>query len=549
MNHRFYYREKSDKEVHRQVLLLVICIVLGVRQSGTTGLLVEARMYPTSWHRNSTPFYNSRKSLIILPLVNLSRGGATSSKPTISEKKRKRKKTKTASNPDSALSSKETQEIVSQKLKEKDAAQALGDAIRERSHDLRFGSNDNHFSPMRSSTKTMESVSYALGASDYMMAASNVKGDMDESDASIAEELIDPTAVIVQYFLKSHGGAHALQCMCSFFATIAGIAGCLVGGNKSATDSILQLTFIKRCMMFAVLKHASGLFAAAAAAAMTIPTSGFQQAVLWMQTMAKDPVSQYVFYAAAVFLWLPSTSPLQFFKRQSVAELAIHHPIWWQGFIFIPFVLVGPVVIREFISIALVVTDVFVLLIAATSSTRSDESKDRKVAFKRIFMFAQVIVDSIMSIIVTPETWRSSTALQRQAILAKLTSKVSLALEVAVGILMTSDALIKTVSLLFLSTGTDSIPQVLKSCVLARLYLQFLWTRRKKIAKLAASVRGGALVAPLYFLDVLLDPSSSMGLSKKPSEIGPNHGDDGESNAYTHGSWRDYLQIALDIAE
>jgi hypothetical protein len=258
-------------------------------------------------------------------------------------------------------------------------------------------------------------------------------------------------------------------------------------------------------------------------------------------------VSQYVFYATAVFLWLPSPSTAQFFKPKSVLEVPIQQPAWWQAWNFIPLVLVGPVVIREFISIALVVTDVLVLIVAATSSRGADRSKVKNRTLKRMLMFIQVIVDSIMSILVTPQIWRFSTSLQRQAILAKLVSKISLALEIAVGILMTADAFVKAVSLLFLNTGTVSILQLIKACILARLYLHFLWTRRKKIAKLASTVRGGALGAPLYLLDVLLDPISSLGLPRKSGESRTNGEGNGDENSHTVLTWRDYLQYALDM--
>jgi hypothetical protein len=541
MKRQLYYLQKSDRQAHPSAIFLCIGVVLGILEFGPSALPVDARKNPTCCRRYSTPFDNLKNCPTLLPIIKLSRGGATSAKPTSSNTKKTKTKKKSKSDP--ALTTKKTQEIVDQKLKEKDAAQALGDAIRERAHALRFGGNGDHVSPTRSATRTLESVGYALGASDYMMAVPHAYGDMDESDASIDEQLIDPAAVIVQYFLKSHGGAHALQCICSLFATIAGIAACFFGVTKNVDASLLQLTFIKRCMMFAIWKHASGLVAAAYAAASTIPTTGFQQAVAWMQTMSKDPVSQYVFYAAAVFLWLPSTSSARFFKQKPVTEVPNQVPTWWQAFNFIPLVLVGPVVIREFISTALVATDVLVLIIAATSSTNADGSNDRNRTLKRMLLFVQTIVDSIMSIIVTPQIWRSSTALQRQAIMAKLTSKISLTLEIAVGILMTADALFKAVSLLFLNTGTVSIPLLIKTCILAHLYLQFLWTRRKKIAKLASSVRGGALGAPLYLLDVLLDPTSSMGIPKRP------RGEDEATCSHFLSRWRDFLRIALDMDE
>jgi hypothetical protein len=573
------------------------------------------------WRCSDTGGEDRNRVNLLAVLNHLPRGGATPSTSTTStatttgkkkqpststssptatddtkKKKKKRRGKQTAGDVPSGdvLTSKKTQQVVNQKLKEKDAAQALGDAIRDRAHILRYGTSHNSHdddvslgaASSNRAIRTMESVGYALGASDYLSTTTTTAtafdgggGDRDDA-ATVAEELTAPAAVIVQYFLKSHGGAHALQCLCSLCATLAGVAACCVsstggggggggGGDSSSVTNAshhLQLILIQRCMMFAMCKHVAGLMTAAYAAAMTIPTTGFQQAVAWIQILSQDPVSQYVFYAASVLLWLPAattrSSPHQ---RQQQLQTPIPS-VWWQAYHWVPLLLVGPVVIREFISMALVISDVLVLIVATTTTTTTtsngDTSRNMNHTLHRVLMMAQAVVDAGMSIVVTPSVWRSSTAVQRQAILAKLTSKISLAMEVAVGLLMTIDVMIRIVTMLFFNTGPIQIRPFIKAWVCTQLYVQFLWTRRTKITKLAATVRGGAAMVPIYVLNVLLDPTTSMGLSSTPDTSRTSNirvsqslqqlestttGPPEEDDARHRWTWRDYVRLAFDI--
>lgn len=370
---------------------------------------------------------------------------------------------------------------MSDALKEKDAAQALGDAIRERADDLRQDS------PLDQIETSVRSLGWALGASDH-----------DNSDDAGVE--IAATSVLAQYFLKSHGGAHAIQCLCSVLATVAGLGALL-------WPPPLNSTLTKRCLFFAMTKHVSGLLAASLLTAKAIPEVGLRQARLWMEQLVRDPVSQYVFYCACLMVWLPPD------------------PVgcWWQSYPMVSMLLVGPVLLREVVSSALVVSDVLVLWSLGSSNNN----------LRHALSVAQSGVDVGMSLLVTPSVWRSASAAQKQAILAKLTSRVSLALEVAVGLLLALDATRGIVEFTFAaSSKRPAFVPLVRRVLCTRLFLHFLWTRRRKISRLGVQIRGGAAQLPFYVLEVLLDPRKSMGL---------------EEAERRRPSWQEFVTTGLDL--
>jgi hypothetical protein len=246
---------------------------------------------------------------------------------------------------------------------------------------------------------------------------------------------------------------------------------------------------------------------------------------------------------------------------------AISSLVWWQSYSWVPILLVGPVILREFISIAFVLSDVLTLIIATTVGTDPASSTTTTTTYiERFLTMTHAIVDAMMSLLVTPKTWRSSNAAQRQTILARLVSKISLFMEVGVGLLMLCDCLIMSIRYIFINTGGQIRFHILmKSMICTRLYLGFLWTRRKNISKLIESMRGGAIEAPIYILDVLLHPSTSMGIdSKSPSSLSTssssattttsNHVSNGSSSNPKESQQKenqrtllDYIRIALDI--
>ena len=527
----------------------------------------------------------------------LTRGGATSTTSTNhtttskikssnkkKSKKKKKKQTKTAKT--SAIPQQlPSKDVINDKLKDEDsAAQSLGDAIRQNAH-LILNRNDDDDD--ETTSNALESLGHAMGSSDYTTSVLSQysklslkeNGDSRRSTSSnssskskMAQELTSPTAVIVHYFLKSHGGIHLLQCLCSSLASLAGIGSLLWYHNRS-----LQYTLIQRTLFFGMCKHISGVIMAIYLVARTVSRpGGFHEATQSIQSLIRDPISQYVFYTACVLIWLPSSSTVTTLSSKTTPPLPVDSSgaksamaapvvtglVWWQQYAWVPTMLVGPVVLREFISMALVISDVLTLIIATTAG--SDTSTTTYI--ERLLKVTHAIVDAMMSILVTPSKWRPSSAAQRQALLARLVSKVSLLMEVGVGILMLCDCLVMSLRYVFVNTGGQiRFYALLKSIICTRLYIGFLWTRRKNISKLVESMRGGAVEAPIYMLDVLLHPSSSMGigstphqpssastttstkLKNLPSQSPSPESARGEKSMENKRTWLDYIRVALDM--
>ena len=338
---------------------------------------------------------------------------------------------------------------------------------------------------------SVSSVGWAMGTSD---------------DGGSVEAA--PSSVLAHYFLKSHGGAHALQSVCSLLAVLLSVGACV------AKKGDLQNLFLKRAMLCAMTKHLAGLLAATGMTATAIPKIGLGQARRWMEKLARDPVSQYVFYAALLMVWSSSSTNSQNWYTSL--------PIVGK---YVPLVLVGPVLIREVISMAFVLSDVLLLLQTST------ETKATAAWWKA----SQAVANAVMSLLVTPTVWRTSTALQRQAILAKLTAKISLALELLTGLLLVMDAGMAIWELI-MTTPRPSALTIARRLLCARLYINFLWVRRTKIRSLGHQMRGGASHVPARILDALYDPCAAMGIEKPPL---PEDEDE--------WTWKDYAMIGFGL--
>jgi len=492
---------------------------------------------------------------------------STSTTKKVARKKKKKssggvKTTKAAA----AIQQQENAQKVSQVLKEKDAAQALGDAIRDRGEQLLRSTSENAGPAaqeqqqsllQQSLRESVQSVGWALGASDYQVREMQQQQLTAAADDDAGGVQVAPASVVVHYFLKSHGGAHALQCVCSLLAAVAGTGAVLL-----PLSNALQLALLKRCLLFAMIKHVAGLLAASCLAAQGISVAGFRQAVAWMQELATDPVAQYTFYAATILFWLPSSGKVPKVQKAAAASATSNQqsmseiteileavgvaPAWWQAYRIVPLLLVGPVLLRELVSTALVVSDVLVLWACSSGDSTSSSVK----IIQKLLKMAQATVNAYMSLLVTPKVWRSANAAERQAILAKLVSKVSLAFELAVGVLLAVDAGLGLTALLFgtavSSAKAPSLGQLVKRLVCTHLYLQFLWTRRRKIHRLATTVRGGASQVPLYVLSVVLDPRASMGLTPpSPGEKVAKSGSVRRNDL----NWKDYVRLAVGLDE
>ena len=521
-----------------KVIAAVSSSSIAITATTTTALAKRQRLSNNLIHKDMLLQLRGGEDVTKTP----KRKKSSSSSSSGSSKKTKKKKKTTKSTHKTKSKTKDTpkdhQKPIDEALKEKDAAQLLGDAIRSRADELR-----SSLDPMSSMIdQSVQSLGWAMGASDSYQRVIDQQqqqqtADADEDDGGGIEA--STSAVLVQYFLKSHGGAHALQSICSLLATAAGLGA--VGLSK--TNKALSVTLLRRCCLFAMIKHVSGLLAASCLTAKAIPEIGLRQARVWMEQLVVDPVSQYVFYAASVLFWLPSTGTARKITSKATKSTsttpAAFVAAWWQSTPLVPFLLVGPIVLREIVSTALVISDVLVLW---TCSSSNSESATAKRMVKSFLAMANSIISAWMSVLVTPSVWREATPAKRQAILAKLTSQVSLVLELAVGMLFAIDALWGTMAFCFGgSQQRPSLWQLSRRVICARLYLQFLWTRRKKFQRLATKVRGGAAQLPFYVLDVLMDPLASMGLNDNAKK------DKSKEESSSSTAWKDYLELVLGV--
>mmetsp|Transcript_25883 Transcript_25883/g.26321 ORF Transcript_25883/g.26321 Transcript_25883/m.26321 type:complete len:429 (-) Transcript_25883:1268-2554(-) len=385
---------------------------------------------------------------------------------------------------------------------------------------------------LRSIDGSVASVGRAMGASDYDLRA--------EARGSSGGIQTSSTAVIANYFLKSHGGTHLLQSASSLLATVCAVGTLFMTSNYSNLnrERNAKWTFVllRRTLIFALIKHVSGLLASALMAAKAIPKIGISQSRIWMEDIVQEPVAQYVFYSALLLLWLPSKGFVLVASENGIGSIATTW--WWPRHRWIIPWLVGPILLREVVSNILIISDILVLWTVGCSE------KDT-VVLERVLKISRSIVNNGMSLLVSPTQWRSADPAQRQAILAGLVSRISLFLEAGVCGILVADFFIGLMQLVFggVMGGPKQRPvwyEALTKMIVIRLYVHYLvYLRRKKLSKLATEIRGGAVQFPLWVLDSLYDPTKAIGISS--SQATKENSNKGEF------SWKDCLSIGLGL--
>jgi len=473
----------------------------------------------------------STTSPLSLPLlVRNIRGGesatTTDKSASTHDIKKKKKKSKSKSN-----TGRKAKKVIDDAMRGNDAAEALGDAIRDRANTLLQDKIEND-PLLRSIDGSVASIGRAMGASDYDLRA--------EARVSSGGIQTSSTAVIANYFLKSHGGTHLLQSTSSLLATVCAVGTLFMTSNYSHLnrERNAKWTFVllRRTLIFALIKHVSGLLASALMAAKAVPKIGISQSRIWMEDIVQEPVAQYVFYSALLLLWLPSKGFVLVSSDNNIGSIATTW--WWPRHRWIIPWLVGPILLREVVSNILIISDILVLWTVGCSE------KDT-VVLERVLKISRSIVNNGMSLLVSPTQWRSADPAQRQAILAGLVSRISLFLEAGVCGILVVDFFIGLMQLVFggVMGGPKQRPvwyEALTKMIVIRLYVHYLvYLRRKKLSKLATEIRGGAVQFPLWVLDSLYDPAKAIGISTSQATK--------ENRNKEEFSWRDYLSIGLGL--
>eukprot|EP00591_Stephanopyxis_turris_P006459 CAMPEP_0195530544 /NCGR_PEP_ID=MMETSP0794_2-20130614/33474_1 /TAXON_ID=515487 /ORGANISM="Stephanopyxis turris, Strain CCMP 815" /LENGTH=537 /DNA_ID=CAMNT_0040662079 /DNA_START=61 /DNA_END=1674 /DNA_ORIENTATION=+ len=421
----------------------------------------------------------------------------------------KKKRSATSTTSAGAREEKEEEEdsknLISNAMKEKDAAQVLGDAIRDRKEILQkdsYHSNDDDHMYGSSFSSSLISLGYAIGTTDKPTTKvpfiSEEEEDHDDDGISSSTSTFR-TAILANYFLHSHGGAYALQCLSSILSVSCAIA-CLA----LPPTSLLKVTLLRRAFMCLITKHASGLFAAAVISAHDIPKMGLYRTKERLEMLAKDAVAQYLFYAALLLVWIPSTT------TSKLAE------VWWMKKNRYYACLLGPVLVREIVHVAWVLSDVAVILLGGSST--SEHGSNEGGIVRVLLNTASGLLDALMSVCLGANVWRGADAAKRQRLLALFVSRISLLTEIGTGFTLLIDAIQITFNFCLAPTLSSRPPlmEVIRCLVCTRLYIHyFLMTIQKsKVTSLIKGLRGGAIVAdvPHLVLDVLLDPKKAMGL-------------------------------------
>ena len=494
-----------------------------------------------------------------------------------------------------------TEQIKEAMRRNKDTADTLGNAIRSRADLLRSDVHDpDHLSshPLHGVDASIASLGLALGTSDPASAASTSTGSTTSTSTSTSEGGIgdldtndegggvqpSSSAVLANYFLQSHGGAHGIQSLLSFLSVLAGLGALLLppptptgtGTGTGSGGGWIKLILLRRCLLCALAKHAAGLVAVTTLSAKRLPSVGFRQTRRRIEALALDPVSQYLFYCALLLVWAPSlvasggggggggggwgrgkaaakaaaaasTASAATAATDAASKIVVPKIPWWLNgrstSFYTTVCLLGPILLREVVSTAWVVSDIFVIL--ASSSAEGGDG-DREEPF--LLRAARTSVDAFLSVLFTPSKWRDADSASRQKLLAKLVAKTSLALEVMTGIIIMYDA-IRAFSDYTLSPvgARPTLLSVAKRVLCARLYLNFMLVRRKKIDSLVNIIRGGALQVPGRILDVLLEPKAAMGLDRDDDDDDDDFVNQQEARTKRPLGWRDYASMALDV--
>jgi len=353
------------------------------------------------------------------------------------------------------------------------------------------------------------------------------------------------SVVLGNYFLKTNGGTHIISCLLSILTSVLGMA-CLVlpsfptstnmGKNINAKILSRKILFattkyqlMQQTLLVAMVRYMTGMVGAILLSASSIPQLGVRNVRRYLELTASEPIGQYLFYTALLVVWMgmfgggssggkmseyvsalkksvisimnesaasAATTDDSTTIAQLLDTLSQQPPPWFlsNGGVFTPLLILGPILLREILSIIWVFSDVLTLAI------KSSDGISGKL-FSGMLTTCRATLDAFMSILLSSDKWRKADSFQRQRHLSKLVSRTSLVLELIVGILLIGDAIQVVWTFAFGNVSTTGVvagrvpfKTVFGKIICAHLYLNFIKSRRKKIARtVVGSVRGGGI--------------------------------------------------------
>ncbi|KAL7515822.1 hypothetical protein ACHAWX_000897 [Stephanocyclus meneghinianus] len=482
---------------------------------------------------------------------------------------------------------------ISEAMKETDAATALGNAIRDRADILLQDK-------LPFSERTFDAALVSLGLS---LGTAGTDSDDSERTADKPietmayyqyghrssiyphnsrmsnQQFVQPStsAVIANYFLKTHGGTHAVQCLLSLLASILGVACLLLPSFPTAGTAALaaaqstkavvdaqklsraillgatKCQLLQQTLLLAVAKHASGLIGALLLGASKIPELGIRNTRRHLELVASDPVGQYLFYCSLLVVWMSwfggsggdgmagyiarlkgtvisimnASVGAGDSQEQSLAAtellnaLSKNPPPWYlsqsHGGSLIPNIILAPILLREIISIIWVTSDVLTLVLASSVGITGR-------LMHGVLSSCRSIIDAFMSILITSDKWRKADSFQRQRLLAKLVSQCSLGMELVMGAVLIGDAIQSFWKFAFLgpnvALGSDgnvangSSPPF--KVVLGKTVCAHFYLNFLLTRRRKIQVLVGSIRGGAFLdrvLDILIDPKKEMGLA------------------------------------
>ena len=472
-------------------------------------------------------------------IIDIIRGGATEvvedTKKKNKNKKKSTKSSKVKSQPDNTSNNDDdnqeegdddAKEAINTAIKDSDTAHSLGEAIRARAHILRKDKLPFSFHE-RTFDSALVSLGLALGTAgldvdedELVDEEEQAAGDNDGTSTSNTkattmmayyqyghnnsqnQQFVQPStsAVIANYFLKTHGGTHLLQCVLSLLASVLGMACLVLPPFPSAatlvatttktsktltstqlTSKILSATtkhqLLQQTLLLAMAKHISALAGAVLLGAQRIPTLGIRNARRHLEYVACDPVGQYLFYCSILVVWLGwfgsgsgtnngmdfvsglrrSVISIQNGARSAAAAaagttenvevetmtqllnvLSQSSPPWFLSQSHGGAII--PMIMLTPILLREVISILWVVSDVLSLAFTTSGGMTGKFC-QGVLSTARSILDGFMSVVISSDQWRKADSFQRQRTLARLVSQISLVLEVIVGAVLFGDAI------------------------------------------------------------------------------------------------------------
>jgi hypothetical protein len=268
--------------------------------------------------------------------------------------------------------------------------------------------------------------------------------------------------------------------------------------------STTKCQLLQQTLLVAMTKHASGIIGAINLGAHQIPRAGIQDARRRIELVASDPVGQYLFYCSLLAVWIgwfggggngtgrmgeyvskvkgnvisimnaaaitTTTTTTTAADSTTTAPLVhlldalAHHPPPWSlcqsspygiGHI-VPFFILGQILLREVISVMWVCSEVLTLLSASTSGMTG-------AILSSVLTTSSTAMDVFMSTLISRERWKNADSFQRQRTLSLLVSRISLLIELAVGVVLLVDAAVSFWTYAFIGGPCCSV--ILDLCI------------------------------------------------------------------------------------